>query len=160
MTRYESIIDKCNSWLTLMSRFSWRTHAPRHKNFNHIWHHGGTTTRHESTNWLKCSGLVDGHTHPVWAGDRVHEFAMKLAGASYMEVTWQYWHAHICNMVPHNKYSKSYIEVHNSTLDANQCHLLLLMHCWLFLRWFGCFVMFWFWFLVDSSFVLNQKKKE
>lgn len=31
-------------------------------------------------------GLVDGHTHPVWVGDRVHEFAMKLAGASYMEV--------------------------------------------------------------------------
>ena len=31
-------------------------------------------------------GLVDGHTHPVWAGDRVHEFALKLAGASYMEV--------------------------------------------------------------------------
>nr|ACO10503.1 Probable imidazolonepropionase [Caligus rogercresseyi] len=36
----------------------------------------------------KCivPGLVDGHTHPVWAGDRVHEFAMKLAGATYMEV--------------------------------------------------------------------------
>lgn len=31
-------------------------------------------------------GLVDAHTHPVFAGDRVHEFAMKLAGASYMEV--------------------------------------------------------------------------
>ena len=31
-------------------------------------------------------GLVDAHTHPVWAGDRVHEFAWKLAGASYMEV--------------------------------------------------------------------------
>ncbi|XP_064097376.1 probable imidazolonepropionase [Macrobrachium nipponense] len=31
-------------------------------------------------------GLVDGHTHPVWAGDRVHEFSMKLAGATYMEV--------------------------------------------------------------------------
>merc|ERR1712168_1671570 len=31
-------------------------------------------------------GFVDGHTHPVWAGDRVHEFAMKLAGATYMEV--------------------------------------------------------------------------
>ena len=31
-------------------------------------------------------GLVDGHTHPVWAGDRVHEFAMKLAGASYMDI--------------------------------------------------------------------------
>ena len=23
-------------------------------------------------------GLVDGHTHPVWAGDRVHEFSMKV----------------------------------------------------------------------------------
>lgn len=36
----------------------------------------------------KCvvPGLVDGHTHPVWAGDRVHEFSMKLAGATYMEV--------------------------------------------------------------------------
>ncbi|XP_020346520.1 putative imidazolonepropionase isoform X1 [Oncorhynchus kisutch] len=32
------------------------------------------------------SGLVDAHTHPVWAGDRVHEFAMKLAGATYMDV--------------------------------------------------------------------------
>ena len=31
-------------------------------------------------------GFVHGHTHPVWAGDRVHEFAMKLAGATYMEV--------------------------------------------------------------------------
>jgi len=31
-------------------------------------------------------GLVDGHTHPVWAGDRVHEFSMKLAGATYMDV--------------------------------------------------------------------------
>ncbi|KAJ8384350.1 hypothetical protein AAFF_G00206030 [Aldrovandia affinis] len=31
-------------------------------------------------------GLIDAHTHPVWAGDRVHEFALKLAGASYMAV--------------------------------------------------------------------------
>lgn len=31
-------------------------------------------------------GLVDGHTHAVWAGDRVHEFAMKLAGATYLDV--------------------------------------------------------------------------
>ena len=30
-------------------------------------------------------GLVDGHTHPVWAGDRVHEFAMKLAGATSID---------------------------------------------------------------------------
>lgn len=31
-------------------------------------------------------GFVDGHTHPVWSGNRVNEFAMKLAGATYMEV--------------------------------------------------------------------------
>ncbi|XP_013793776.1 probable imidazolonepropionase [Limulus polyphemus] len=31
-------------------------------------------------------GFIDAHTHPVWDGDRVHEFAMKLAGATYMEV--------------------------------------------------------------------------
>ena len=36
----------------------------------------------------KCviPGLVDAHTHAVWAGDRVHEFALKLQGASYMEI--------------------------------------------------------------------------
>ncbi|XP_075716228.1 putative imidazolonepropionase [Rhinoderma darwinii] len=36
----------------------------------------------------KCvlPGFIDAHTHPVWAGDRVHEFAMKLAGATYMDV--------------------------------------------------------------------------
>jgi imidazolonepropionase len=31
-------------------------------------------------------GLVDAHSHPVFAGDRVNEFAMKLAGATYMDV--------------------------------------------------------------------------
>ncbi|KAL5517385.1 hypothetical protein EMCRGX_G002926 [Ephydatia muelleri] len=31
-------------------------------------------------------GFVDAHTHPVWTGDRVHEFAMKLAGATYMDI--------------------------------------------------------------------------
>ena len=30
-------------------------------------------------------GFVDAHSHPIFAGDRVHEFAMKLAGASYLE---------------------------------------------------------------------------
>ncbi len=28
-------------------------------------------------------GLVDAHTHPVWAGDRVHEFAMKVTALFY-----------------------------------------------------------------------------
>ncbi|XP_041457895.1 probable imidazolonepropionase isoform X2 [Lytechinus variegatus] len=40
----------------------------------------------DATNMCVIPGLIDGHTHPVWAGDRVHEFAMKLAGASYMDV--------------------------------------------------------------------------
>lgn len=31
-------------------------------------------------------GLVDGHTHPVWSGDRCHEFSMKLSGATYMDI--------------------------------------------------------------------------
>eukprot|EP01103_Thecamoeba_quadrilineata_P010875 TRINITY_DN2467_c0_g1_i1.p1 TRINITY_DN2467_c0_g1~~TRINITY_DN2467_c0_g1_i1.p1 ORF type:complete len:241 (-),score=55.60 TRINITY_DN2467_c0_g1_i1:35-757(-) len=31
-------------------------------------------------------GFVDGHTHPVWSGDRVHEFVMKLSGVSYLEI--------------------------------------------------------------------------
>lgn len=28
-------------------------------------------------------GLVDGHSHPVWVGDRVHEFAMKVINFCY-----------------------------------------------------------------------------
>ncbi|XP_071491307.1 probable imidazolonepropionase [Diadema antillarum] len=40
----------------------------------------------DCSNMCVIPGLIDGHTHPVWAGDRVHEFAMKLAGASYMDV--------------------------------------------------------------------------
>lgn len=31
-------------------------------------------------------GLVDAHTHPVFSGDRVHEFAMKIEGATYMQI--------------------------------------------------------------------------
>ena len=33
-------------------------------------------------------GLVDAHTHPVWAGDRVHEFAMKVRISFYILVYW------------------------------------------------------------------------
>ena len=28
-------------------------------------------------------GLIDAHTHPVWVGDRVHEFAMKVSGVHH-----------------------------------------------------------------------------
>jgi len=31
-------------------------------------------------------GFCDAHTHPVWSGDRVHEFVMKIEGKSYMEI--------------------------------------------------------------------------
>ncbi|XP_068081886.1 probable imidazolonepropionase isoform X2 [Anabrus simplex] len=31
-------------------------------------------------------GFIDTHTHPVWSGDRVNEFVMKVAGASYLEI--------------------------------------------------------------------------
>ncbi|OQS01046.1 metalloprotease family M38 [Achlya hypogyna] len=40
----------------------------------------------DATGRCVLPGLVDGHTHPVWSGSRVDEFAMKLAGATYMEV--------------------------------------------------------------------------
>src|SRR5512141_2865828 len=31
-------------------------------------------------------GLVDPHTHVVWAGDRAAEFEMKMSGAKYMDI--------------------------------------------------------------------------
>ena len=33
-----------------------------------------------------CPGFVDPHTHAVFAGDRVHEFELRIQGASYMEI--------------------------------------------------------------------------
>jgi imidazolonepropionase len=33
-----------------------------------------------------CPGFVDPHTHVVYAGDRVHEFELRIRGASYMEI--------------------------------------------------------------------------
>lgn len=44
--------------------------------------HSGYDFRNESKFSQSATGFVDGHTHPIWAGDRVHEFAMKLAGAT------------------------------------------------------------------------------
>lgn len=40
----------------------------------------------DASNYVVLPGLIDGHTHPVWSGNRVHEFKMKLAGASYMDI--------------------------------------------------------------------------
>ncbi|KAI9184090.1 putative imidazolonepropionase [Blastocladiella emersonii ATCC 22665] len=51
------------------------------------WWPGSTVeTTVECTGKSLVPGFVDGHTHPVFAGDRVHEFALKLAGATYLDI--------------------------------------------------------------------------
>eukprot|EP01127_Copromyxa_protea_P014383 TRINITY_DN3997_c0_g1_i1.p1 TRINITY_DN3997_c0_g1~~TRINITY_DN3997_c0_g1_i1.p1 ORF type:complete len:423 (-),score=102.30 TRINITY_DN3997_c0_g1_i1:56-1324(-) len=40
----------------------------------------------DAKNQCILPGFVDSHTHPVWSGDRCHEFAKKLAGATYMDI--------------------------------------------------------------------------
>ena len=41
---------------------------------------------HDCMGGLVTAGLIDAHTHPVYAGDRMAEIAMRSAGASYSEV--------------------------------------------------------------------------
>ncbi|WP_141731763.1 imidazolonepropionase [Oligoflexus tunisiensis] len=35
---------------------------------------------------LVTPGLIDCHTHPIFGGDRTHEFAMRLSGSTYQEI--------------------------------------------------------------------------
>ncbi|MCA9935684.1 MAG: amidohydrolase family protein, partial [Anaerolineales bacterium] len=59
-------------------------------------HHTGPTTdlqtRYTAVQTIDANGravipgFVDPHTHLPWFGDRAHEFEMRLAGASYMEI--------------------------------------------------------------------------
>ena len=42
--------------------------------------------RHDGGGAYVTPGLVDCHTHLVYAGDRAHEFAERLAGASYADI--------------------------------------------------------------------------
>lgn len=44
------------------------------------------TDEHDCEGGLVTAGLIDAHTHPVYAGDRMAEVAMRTAGASYSEV--------------------------------------------------------------------------
>src|SRR5215207_6097338 len=50
---------------------------------------GGTGSDAETIDcegrWI-TPGLIDCHTHLVWAGDRAREFELRLAGATYEEV--------------------------------------------------------------------------
>ena len=41
---------------------------------------------HDCAHGLVTAGLIDAHTHPVYAGDRMAEIAMRSAGASYADV--------------------------------------------------------------------------
>lgn len=44
------------------------------------------TDEHDCMGGLVTAGLIDAHTHPVYAGDRMAEVAMRSAGASYEAV--------------------------------------------------------------------------
>ncbi|MFZ4480484.1 MAG: imidazolonepropionase [Rhodoferax sp.] len=45
--------------------------------------------RHDAAGALITPGLIDCHTHLVYAGDRAHEFELRLNGASYEEIARQ-----------------------------------------------------------------------
>ncbi len=42
--------------------------------------------QHDAKGSLVTPGLVDCHTHPIFGGDRTHEFAARLDGATYQEI--------------------------------------------------------------------------
>ena len=44
------------------------------------------TQRIDAGGRLVTPGLVDPHTHVIWAGDRADEFAQRIAGATYQEI--------------------------------------------------------------------------
>ncbi len=47
------------------------------------------TERHDAGGALITPGLIDCHTHLVYAGDRAHEFELRLNGASYEDIARQ-----------------------------------------------------------------------
>ena len=53
-------------------------------------------------------GLIDAHTHPVWVGDRVHEFAMKVRTCMHMGM-YVTCSSHACHM---QLAGATYMDVH------------------------------------------------
>jgi imidazolonepropionase len=47
---------------------------------------GGDVAEIDGSRLSAIPGLIDCHTHPAFAGDRVHEFALRAAGATYEEL--------------------------------------------------------------------------
>jgi len=47
---------------------------------------GGDVEELDGRGLAAVPGLVDCHTHPAFAGDRAHEFALRAAGATYEEL--------------------------------------------------------------------------
>lgn len=47
------------------------------------------TVSQDAQGGLVMPGLVDAHTHPIFAGSRANEFAMRLSGATYQEIAAQ-----------------------------------------------------------------------
>src|SRR5579859_6248245 len=47
---------------------------------------GAVTDDYDCGGGLVTAGLIDAHTHPVYAGDRMAEVAMRTAGATYAQI--------------------------------------------------------------------------
>ncbi|MEO6955094.1 MAG: imidazolonepropionase [Polyangia bacterium] len=45
-----------------------------------------STTRIDAAGRLVTPGLVEPHAHPIWAGSRAGEFALRSSGATYLEI--------------------------------------------------------------------------
>lgn len=51
-----------------------------------IWENYTATSVIDAGERLATPGLIDPHTHLVWAGDRAEEFEMRIKGATYLEI--------------------------------------------------------------------------
>ncbi|QQS50416.1 MAG: imidazolonepropionase [Bacteroidota bacterium] len=57
---------------------NFETLIKQHKKTAEVEHINGT--------WIATPGFIDPHTHICWAGNRAHDYAMRLEGKSYIEI--------------------------------------------------------------------------